>query len=326
MAEPMAVNPTQIGAHQRKHAPLAMGGSTFGPNQYTGDEDANLLGALEAAYERGITHFDTAEGYGGGHSERLIGRFIAASPSRRNRLFLASKANLDDLTPQSMLKAIEGSLARMQTDVIDLYYIHWPRTGKDMRPVMEGLEVARQQGKIRSVGVSNFSVEQMEQVGEVGRIDAHQLAYNLFWRVNERDVIPYCNAHYISIVTYASLAHGILAGRIPQQPDFPKGDQRNSILLFREDIWPQVYAANEAFKAIAAKADRPLAHLAIRWLLRRSGVSSVVVSARNAQQANANADALYGDIPDDVFAELTAVSDAVNPHIPFADTLYNYNP
>ena len=324
MAADMAVNPTQIGPYPTKHAPLALGGSTFGPKQYSGEEDANLLGAMEAALDHGITHFDTAEGYGGGHSERLIGRFIAASPARRERMFIASKANLDDLTAQSMLTAIDGSRARLQTDVIDLYYIHWPRTGKDLRPVMEGLEIARQQGKIRAAGVSNFSVEQMAQVQEVGRIDAHQLAYNLLWRVNERDVIPYCAAHHIAIVTYASLAHGILAGRLPSQPEFPIGDQRNGILLFREDVWPNVYGATEAFKAVADRAGRQLSHLAIRWLLHQAGVSSVVVSARDARQAVANAEALYGEIPDSVWAELTAISADVNEHIPFDDTLYNY--
>src|SRR5690349_4155839 len=127
MASHMAVAPTQIGPYPVKHAPLALGGSTFGPKQYSGEEDANLLGAMEAGLEHGLTHFDTAEGYGGGHSERLLGQFINAAPNRRDRLFIASKANLDNLTASTMLAAIDGSRARLQTDVIDLYYIHWPR-------------------------------------------------------------------------------------------------------------------------------------------------------------------------------------------------------
>jgi aryl-alcohol dehydrogenase-like predicted oxidoreductase len=157
----------QIAPSEKTHARLGFGGWSFGPRQWTGQEDANLLGAMETALEKGITHFDTAADYGDGYSEQLIGRFMAADPARRDRIFLASKANLDDITAQSMIAAIDASRARLQTDMIDLFYIHWPRTGQDMRPVMEGLETARQRGKIRAVGVSNFSVEQMDHISEV---------------------------------------------------------------------------------------------------------------------------------------------------------------
>jgi aryl-alcohol dehydrogenase-like predicted oxidoreductase len=322
----LGVAPVAIGPNGRKHLPLALGGSTFGPNQYTGQEDDNLIGAMVAALAHGITHFDTADGYGDGHSERLIGRFVAEAPDRRDRLFIASKTNLDDLTAGAMLRAVDASRARLQTDVIDLYYIHWPRTGKDMRPWMEALETARQQGKVRAVGVSNFSVEQMAQLQKVGRIDAHQLGYSLLWRVKEREVIPFCAAHGIAVVTYSSLAHGILAGHLSAQPDFPVGDHRRTILLFRGDIWTKIHAAAESFKAVAERAERPLAHLAIRWLLRQPGVTSVVVGARDARQAVANAAALEGDIADEVFAELTAISDDTMRALPDEDNPYDYFP
>ncbi|MCC7209764.1 MAG: aldo/keto reductase [Anaerolineae bacterium] len=322
----IAVAPVRIGPGPREHLPLALGGSTFGPAQYSGQEDANLLGAMDASLAHGVTHFDTAEGYGDGHSERLIGRFIAQKPERREQLFIASKSNLDDISAAAMLRAVDASRARLQCDVIDLYYIHWPRTGKDMRPWMEGLETARQKGKIRAVGVSNFSVEQMAALEDVGRIDAHQLGYSLLWRGKERDVIPYCAAHRIAVVSYSSLAHGILAGRLPANPAFPVGDHRRTILLFRADLWPTVHAAAEALKAAAARAGRPLAYLAIRWLLRQPGVTSVIVGARNAQQAAANAAALDGQVTDDVFAEMTRISDEVMRALPDEDNPYDYHP
>jgi aryl-alcohol dehydrogenase-like predicted oxidoreductase len=103
----------------------------------------------------GITHIDTATGYGGGRSEELIGEFL---PGRREQIFLASKASINEMDTQKMLGMVDKSLQRMQTDFIDLYYIHWPRVGKDIRPMMEGLELARSQGKIGAIGVSNFSV------------------------------------------------------------------------------------------------------------------------------------------------------------------------
>jgi aryl-alcohol dehydrogenase-like predicted oxidoreductase len=230
------------------------------------------------------------------------------------------------MSAQAMIAEIDASRARLQTDLIDLYYIHWPRTGRDLRPLMEGLETARQQGKIAAIGVSNFSVEQMAQIAEVGQIDAHQLGYNLLWRFDERDIIPYCIKHNIAVVVYSALAHGILAGKYPRQLEFVPGDQRWSITLFREGVWEQVYEAVEAFKRVAERERRSLAHLALRWLLQQPGVTSVLVSAKNVSQALANVQALEGDIPDSALAELTALSDQFVPRIPDEGNPFGYHP
>ncbi len=319
--------PVSIGAGAKPHNPLGFGGYSFGPDQWSGKEDENLLSAMESALARGITHFDTASNYGDGHSELLMGRFLSAQPGRRERIFLASKYESDDLSAQEMFHAVDASRERLQTDVIDLYYIHWPRAGKDLRPWMEALETMRQQGKIRAVGVSNFSVADMEQVAEVGRIDAHQIPYNLLWRFADADVIPYCQAHKIAVVTYSSIAHGILVGRFGRDVSFPVGDQRHSsIVLFRPEVWPKVYEGVEAMKAVASRAGCPLVHLAIRWGLHQAGITSVLVGARSAQQAASNADALDGEIADDVFDELTAISDRLKQQIPNTGNPYAHHP
>lgn len=318
--------PVTIGPIPQPQARLGYGGSSFGPEQYTGQEDANLLGAMERTLARGLNHFDTAAGYGDGHSERLLGRLIAAEPGRRERVVVATKDHFNDLSGAAMTAAVELSRSRIGVDTLDLFYIHWPRTGKDMRPWMEALETARQQGKIRAIGVSNFSVEQMDHVSEVGRIDAHQLCYSLLWRFPERDLIPYCSEHRIAVITFASLAHGILSGKFPREPQFPEGDHRRSILPFRADVWPHVHEATQALKSVAERAGRPLAHLAIRWLLSRPGVAVSLVSARNADQADANADAMLGDVNDSVFDELTAISDVAMQHIPDEGNPYGYHP
>jgi aryl-alcohol dehydrogenase-like predicted oxidoreductase len=192
---------------------------------------------------------------------------------------------------------------------------------------MEGLETARLQGKIGAVGVSNFSVEQMEQVSEVGRIDAHQIPYNLIWRFAERDIIPYCQAHNIAVVTYSSIAHGILVGRFGREVEFPVGDQRrSSIVLFMPDVWSHVYDEVEKLKEVADSAGRSLVHLAVRWLLHQPGISSVLVGARNASQADSNVQALEGEIPDSVFDELTEISDRLLSHIPDTGNPYAHHP
>ena len=313
----------KLGRSEKQHLPLGMGGSFYGLDQYQGEAD--ILDALEAALEHGITHFDTATDYGDGSSERLLGRFMAKG-DRRERIFLASKANLNDTRAQAIIRAVDASRERLQTDVIDLYYLHWPRTGQDMRPWMEGLEAARQQGRIRAIGVSNFSVSQMEQLAEVGRIDAYQLGYNLLWRFGEQDILPYCAKHNIRVVAYSALAHGILSGKYGRQLEFVPDDQRWSITLFRDGVWPQVFEAVEGFKMVAARADRSLAHLALRWLLRQPAVASVLVSAKHRQQVLENRRALEGVIPDDALDELTALSDRAMHAIPDEGNPFGYHP
>ena len=318
--------PVEIGQSEKLHLPLGMGGSFYGLDHQQHQGETDILAALEAALELGITHFDTATGYGDGYSERLLGRFMRSETNRRERIFLASKVDLDTISPAAIIAAIDASLERLQTDVIDLYYLHWPRTGRDMRPWMEGLETARQQGKIRAIGVSNFSVSQMEQLAEVGQIDVCQLGYNLLWRFDEKDIIPYCVAHNISIVVYSALAHGILSGKYKRQLEFVPSDQRWGISLFKPDVWQHVYSGVETMKQVAARAGFSLANLSLRWLLRQKGVNSVLASAKNKQQVLANAHALEIKIPDSVLDELTAISDRVIQGIPDEGTPFDYHP
>jgi len=318
--------PVQIGSNEKRHAPLGMGCSFYGVNEWGGQQTDAILEAMATALDNGITHFDTAEGYGGGESERLIGQFLSADSTRRDQMFIASKANLNDTSAQAMLDAIDASRTRLQTDVIDLYYIHWPRTGKDLRPMMEGLETARQQGKIKAIGVSNFAVEHMEQVAEVGKIDAHQMGYSLLWRFPERDIIPYCVENQIAVVVYSALAHGILAGKYQRDLTFDEGDQRWRILHFRDDVWSNVYESMLAFKAVADRIEKPLSQLAIRWLLHQQSVTSVLVSAKNPTQAHTNATALNGEIDISIMDELTTISDQAMRHIPDDGNPFGYHP
>ncbi len=304
-------------------SPLGMGGSFYGLDHAKLEGETDILAAWETAFALGIRHFDTATGYGDGYSERLLGRFVAG---RRDQIFLASKANLDDTSSQAILAAIDASLERLQTDVIDLYYLHWSRTGKDMRPWMTGLETARRQGKIRFVGVSNFSVSQMEQLSEVGQIDACQMGYNLLWRFNERDILPYCANHNIAVIAYSAMAHGILSGKYPRQLEFAPNDQRHGIRLFKPDAWSQVFEGVEEFKQLAQRENLMLSHLALRWLLHQASISSVLVGSKNKQQVLENQKALALEIPDRVFTELSALSDKLIKTIPDDRDLFGYQP
>jgi aryl-alcohol dehydrogenase-like predicted oxidoreductase len=174
--------------------------------------------------------------------------------------------------------------------------------------------------------VSNFSVAQMRQVGEVGTIDAHQLGYNLFWRVPEADVIPYCVERGIPVVTYGSIAQGILTGKFPRDPVFPPGDARPQTVLFDPGVWPHLRAATEELKEVAAEAGRPLAHLAIQWCARRPGVAAVIVGARSGRQARENAAAMRGDVAPELMARVQAVGDRVRGVLPDEWNFFRFDP
>ena len=322
MTEPIAVDPVKISPVEKSLNPMALGGFIFGADPWN-EQQADLLAMLDMALKKGVNHLDTAANYGDGQSEQLLGHFLKG---RREQVFLASKADLDEMSASQMLKQVEQSLIRLQTDWIDLYYIHWPRQGKDLRPLMEVLETARQQGKIHAIGVSNFSVKQMEQVAQVGQINVHQLGYNLFWRVAEGEIIPYCREHQIAVVTYSSIAQGILTGKFPRQLHFDPGDQRADIIFFEEAVWPHVYDGVSQLKLLAQSLNRPLIHLAIRWVLHQKDINTTIVGARTANQVAQNVAALKDDIPSHIFEKMTEISDAVIKHIPDTGNMYRYYP
>jgi len=309
----------------KPHSMLALGCWPFGGREWGGQDDADSMAAMGTAYAAGINHFDTAIAYGGGASERVVGRFLAID-DRRQKVFLATKGNTPNASGEEIADSLDRSLGNLGVDCVDLYYIHWPRKGKDMRPVMEALEAARRQGKIQAIGVSNFSVEQMEQVAEVGTIDAHQLCYNLFWRYLEAEVIPYCREHGIAVVTYSTIAEGILTGKFPREVQFGEDDHRRHGVLFDPEVWPHVHDAVERLKAIAAEAGRPLVELAIRWVASRPGVTSTLVGARNAAQAEQNAAAMRGEVSQGVLEGMTAVSDEAVRHVPDVGNIFRYYP
>lgn len=302
--------------------PLALGGCYFGPDPWN-EQRKDLWAALETALEHGLTHFDTARDYGDGQSEKMLGEFLS---KRTEEVFIASKAAIDEMSAKLMLKQVDNSLKNLQTEKIDLFYIHWPRKGKDMRPLMEGLEMARAQGKIGAIGVSNFSVAQMEQISEVGKINAHQLGYNLFWRVAEKDIIPYCQQNNIAVATYSSIAQGILSGKYPATLKLDPSDQRNDVAYFNQKIWPHIYAGVEKLKRLAESVNRPLNHLAIRWVINQPGIHTAVVGAKKPEQVKDNLAALEGDIAPEIFAKMTAISNEVIKHIPNLDNMYDYHP
>jgi myo-inositol catabolism protein IolS len=317
----MPVPQTSIGSIATKCSVIGFGCWAIGARDWGIQTDSDSIGALKTAFELGITHFDTAQAYGKGHSEELIGK---AFRSVRSNLFIASKMNYRPA--EKIEQSVMLSLKRLKTDYVDLFYIHWPKQNVNLAEMMEQLVLLREKGIIRGLGVSNFSVEQMKEVMKAGFIDVHQMCYNLLWRWPEREVIPFCKDNGIAVIPYGTIAQGILSGKFESEIQFEPGDHRKDGVLFDHDIWPDVYKGVEQFKDITSSLKRPLTDSAIQWALGRPGVSCVLVGARNSVQVKKNVAAVNEKIDGDILQKLTEISDTVIKKIPDTGNIFRYYP
>jgi len=283
---------------------------------------------VRGAYGLGIRHFDTAQSYGKGLSEQFLGGILPELPEA----FAATKIHFAE-SERETLERVAESRTRLRREIIDLVYLHWPHTGKDLRPVLAGLEEARRRGWIREIGVSNFSAEQMAAGSEVARIDAHQIGYSLLWRYPENEVIPYCREHGIAFVAYTPLAQGLLTGKMARKPEFPPDDPRPRTLYYDAEVYPHVYTAVQGMMEAARAHGTDLLHAAIGWVLRRPGVSASIAGVKSLEQLRgtftpnfvAGGDASWSSqAPLD--EELTSLSDDAMKHIPNIGNIFKHYP
>lgn len=283
----------QLGHSEVTITPILMGTWQAGKAMWTGIEDTETIKAIRAAVEAGITTIDTAEIYGEGHSEQIVAQAIAEI---RDQVELASKVFPTHLKYDQVLEACDRSLQNLQTDYLDLYQIHWPAGSfnSEIVPVeetMQALNKLKQQGKIRAIGVSNFSKEQVAEAQQYGQIDSVQPPYSLFWRQAEKELIPYCVAQKITVLAYSSLAQGLLTGKFGADHQFEEGDHRAKNKLFQGETYERALQAVEQLRPIAQEKGCTLAQLALAWLIAQPNTCAIA-GARNAEQALGNAQAL----------------------------------
>jgi aryl-alcohol dehydrogenase-like predicted oxidoreductase len=209
-----------LGTSNIKISPIVMGTWQAGKDMWVGIDDTESTQAIKAAYDAGITTFDTAEVYGNGHSEKIVGNALC---DVRARVVIATKVFSNHLQYKQVIDACHGSLKNLNTDYIDLYQIHWPPGsfgGKKvpLEETMRAMTDLKEQGKIRAIGVSNFSRSQLEDAATYGRIDSLQPPYSLFWRKVETDAMPYCRENNITLLAYSSMAQGLYSARITHLP------------------------------------------------------------------------------------------------------------
>ncbi len=305
----------------------AIGGTEWGA---VSDEDA--IATMIGAVERGINLIDTAPIYGRGRSEGLLGRAIRAH-GRREDFYIATKTGLDwsgdgvvaNSTPKRLREEIEASLRRLSVEWIDLYQVHWPDTVTPIEETAEVLAGFVHEGKVRALGVSNFSVAQMEAFGKVAPVRSNQPPFNIFEREieqahgGEEAVLPWCAAHGMAVLTYSSLCRSLLAGRVRRGMKFEAGDVRSVDPKFIEPRFGQYMNAVEGIEKFARENfGKTVLEFAARWVLDRPGVSVALWGAKRPEQLDAIQGALGWRIDHDAMEEVDrivaeCVKDPVGP-------------
>jgi aryl-alcohol dehydrogenase-like predicted oxidoreductase len=315
----------ELGTSGIQITPIITGTWQAGKAMWAGIEDADTISAIRAAFDAGITTVDTAEVYGSGHSERIV---AAALADVRDRVIYMTKVFSNHLKYDQVIAACEGSLKNLKTDYIDVYQIHWPAGtyGSEKVPIeetMRALNDLKQQGKIRAIGVSNFSRAQLEEASQFGRIDSLQPPYSLFWRQVEQDAMPYCIEHQISILAYSPLAQGLLTGKFKPGHQFDPADHRAKNKLFQGENFVRAQAALDKLRPIAERHHISLANLAIAWLIAQPRTHAIT-GVRHAEQAVENARAAEVQLSQAELAEIDAIGRTVTDHLDSNPVLWNW--
>jgi len=296
---------------------LALGCWAFAGGKFWGpQDDQDSVDTIHAALDLGINFLDTAEAYEKGTSERIVGR---ALKGRRDTVVLASKvASPEHYHPTEMVKACEQTLKNLETDYLDLYYLHWPAMEVPFEEPMEGLQRLLDQGKIRAAGMSNFGVQQMtmlEDTSNFGILQAHQLPYNLFWRAIEHGILEKSIEDGLSIVCYSSLAQGLLTGKYHTVSEVPEYVKRTRLYADPEKLrHGEDGAEDKIFEAIAqldtlcAEQQITMPEAALAWLFMQPGITSVLTGPRDVSELQENIRCLQTTISPETADRMTQIS------------------
>jgi myo-inositol catabolism protein IolS len=294
---------------------LAMGCWALGGESGWGDQEDSLsIATIHAALDRGVNFFDTAEAYGDGHSEEVVGKALA---DRRDKAIVGTKISPPHTAPAVLRKYCEASLRRLQTDYIDLYMIHWPVRTHAVADSLAVLDQLKQEGKIRAIGVSNFGVQDLgEALGAGVQIDVNQLCYSLLARGIEFEILPLCQEHQISVTAYMPLLQGILADKYRAADEVPPfrartrhfSAERGAARHGEGGFEQETFAALDAIREIAQELGQPMANVALSWAIGRPGVSSVLAGARTPAQIERNVKAAALALAPEVIARLDEVT------------------
>lgn len=273
----------------------AVGGYNLFPNLK--DDDGRAL--VRAALDNGINLLDTAYVYGLGHSEELVGEVMKEYD--RDKIILATKGAQDfssgeqviDNRPEFLTDQVNKSLKRLGTDYIDIFYIHFPDHDTPKAEAVGALQKLKEAGKIRAIGISNFSLDQIKEANADGYVDVVEDEFSLLHQDHLTEgMLDYLHDHQISFVPYFPLASGLLTGKYDHKIDFPADDIRSQIADFTEPRFSKILKAVDVVRPIAKTHQATVAQVVLAWYMQNSLISVVIPGAKRAEQVKANAHAL----------------------------------
>jgi aryl-alcohol dehydrogenase-like predicted oxidoreductase len=295
---------------------LGVGAWAAGGVGWGRQDEKDSIDAIKRAVAQGVNWVDTAPTYGLGFSEQLVGRAIAQLPpserpmvfTKCSRVWDVGGAVRSELSPESLRRECEASLTRLGVDVIDLYQIHQPAPEADLEQGWETLIRLRDEGKVRHIGVSNFSVAQLERLRRIEPVESLQPPYSLIDRRIEGMIVPYCRRLEIGVIVWSPLMRGLLAGHLSRDAiaTLPPSDTRRDEREFREPRLSRNLALVERLRRVARRHGRTPAQVAIAWTLRDPVVTGAIVGMRSAEQAESIAAAPMIALDDDDLDELAA--------------------
>ena len=262
--------------------------------------EADITAAINRAIDLGINCFDTAPGYGGGASERMLGRALG---QRRKDVVVVTKCGVDypdrpkgrDSRMVSILASVDRSLVDLQTDYLDVLLVHWPDVNTPFEETMHALDSVVRQGKVRAVGVSNFTIDQIKECEATRRIDVVQYGLNMFDQRSEQEIFPYCQQQGTGVMVYGPLAFGLLTGAFTTDTKFGGDDWRATggrqgwnVGMYAEEHFQRNVRLVGELKPIAERRGKKMPQLALRWVLSNPAVSVALVGTRKVQEVEDN--------------------------------------
>lgn len=305
---------------------IGIGCWNFG-GDWDSTDDKKSINIIHAAIDLGINFFDVAPVYGWGHSETVLGMALKEG-NLRNKVIIASKGGLlwndahettNNLSKKSLLKEIDQTLTRLQTDHIDIYQMHWPDPTVPLEETAEVLEEIKKSGKIRYVGLSNFSQADVDKMMTLTEVHCQQSLYNMLERNTdtyhnipldykvEKEVLPNVMKYGQAFLPYSPLFQGLLAGKFHSGISFSKNDIRNANPKLVGPRFEMYFNVTEKLKKLANEYGKPMNEMAINWLRRKPEVTSIIGGASTVKQLEQNVHCLTWDIGDEMMRKINEI-------------------
>ncbi|MFF1763751.1 aldo/keto reductase [Streptomyces sp. NPDC058249] len=312
---------TTLGMTNLKVSRIAFGTWQLG-GDWGGFAEDEAKAAIRRARELGVTFFDTAQAYGFGASERLLGDALRGElRGNRDELVIATKGGLRrtdtgvarDASPQALREGVDASLTALGVDHIDLYQMHWPDPKVPVAETAGALRELLEAGKIRHVGVSNYDAGQMAEFSRTLPVETVQPPYHLFRREIEDTVLPYTRRHDIGVLVYGPLAHGLLTGALDEDTVFADDDWRSKSSVFRGEAYRRNLLVVRELEEFAGELGATVSQLAIAWTLAQPGVQVAIVGTRRADHVDESLAAADLTLAEADLKDIDAIMTAATP-------------